>query len=154
MTSRREFRSTWWAWVVLSLRQAAWAPILVFVIHVTAIFCFDLYSLLPEFDIPMHVVGGIAIAYFWTACLRAAARLELHGAPSPLVFPPLVLGLTSLAAVVWEFAEFVADRQFGWQTQSGLPDTLLDLLMGLLGGAVWIGWSHCRSATTKGPPRA
>lgn len=128
----------WLTWTLTSLRRAAWAPALVFAIHLVALLGFDFYNLFPEFDIPMHFAGGVAIAYFCGVCYREAAPLGLLGQPSSNVFPPMILGLTSLAAVVWEFAEFVADRQFGTHTQPGLADTLLDLLMGLLGGIVVI----------------
>lgn len=138
--------AVWIAWVVTSLRRAAWAPILVFALHILAILVLDIYSRYPDFDVPMHFVGGAAIAYFFGACYRSADKLELLGRPSEIVFPPLILGLTSLAAVMWEFAEFVAERQFGIRTQPGLADTLLDLLMGLLGGIAWIAWSHRRTS--------
>lgn len=136
--------TVWLAWALTSMRRAAWAPVLVFAIHVAAILGFDIYNLLPEFDIPMHFAGGVAIAYFFGVCYREAAHLGLLGQPSATVFPPMILGLTSLAAVVWEFAEFVADHQFGMHTQPGLADTLLDLFMGLLGGLVLIAWMRRR----------
>lgn len=128
----------WLAWLIRSLRRAGWAPLAVFVFHVVVMLCFDLYGRLPEFDIPMHFLGGLVIAYFFTGCYRSALELELLGQPSAVLFPVLILSLTSLAAVVWEFAEFVADQQLGLHTQPSLADTMLDLLLGLLGGAVWI----------------
>ncbi len=134
----------WLTWAITSLRLAAWAPVLVFAIHLVAILGFDIYNQFPEFDIPMHFAGGVAIAYFFGVCYREAAHLGLLGQPSGAVFPPMVLGLTSLAAVVWEFAEFVAEHQFGLRTQPGLADTLLDLLMGLLGCLVLIAWMRRR----------
>ena len=139
----------WLAWAIASLRRAAWAPVLVFTIHVVAILSLDIYSRFPEFDIPMHFVGGVAIAYFFGQCYCMAARFELLGQPSAVVFPPMILGLTSLAAVVWEFAEFVADRQLGMHTQPNLADTLLDVLMGLLGGGAWIAWNHLRLRSAR-----
>ncbi|MFM9960414.1 MAG: hypothetical protein ACKV2Q_04230 [Planctomycetaceae bacterium] len=130
--------AVWLVWGIMSLRRGAWAPLLVFGIHVVGILCFDIYRAVPDFDIPMHFIGGVAIAHFFGMCYRTADRMRLLGEPSGVMFPPLILGLTSLAAVVWEFAEFLADRQFGLHTQPSLADTLLDLLMGLFGGAVWI----------------
>lgn len=138
--------SVWLAWAIDSLRRAAWAPVLVFVFHIMAIIGFNIYSRFPEFDIPMHFVGGVAIAYFFGGCYQAAAKRELLGQPAAVMFPPMILGLTCLAAVVWEFAEFLVEQWFGIRTQPSLADTLLDLLMGLLGGAIWITWKHRRSA--------
>lgn len=134
--------AVWLTWGITTLRRAAWAPVLVFSIHLVVLWGFDFYRHFPDFDIPMHFIGGAAIAHFFGISYRTAASLKLLGEPSAVVFPPMILGLTSLAAVVWEFAEFIADRQFGTMTQPGLADTLLDLLMGLLGGAVWIVGNH------------
>ena len=128
------------------MRRAAWAPVLVFSIHLVALWGFDIYRHFPEFDIPMHFAGGVAIAHFFGMSYRTAAQRRLLGEPSAVMFPPMILGLTSLAAVVWEFAEFIADRQFGTHSQPSLADTLLDLLLGLLGGAVWIVGNHLCSA--------
>ncbi|MBC7816291.1 MAG: hypothetical protein IAG10_05305 [Planctomycetaceae bacterium] len=141
--------AVWLSWGITSLRRAAWAPVLVFSIHIVAILSLDIYRLYPEFDIPMHFFGGVAIAHFFGMSYRNAARLRLLGEPSAVVFPPMILGLTSLAAVVWEFAEFIADQKFGMHTQPGLADTLLDLLMGLLGGAIWIAGNHLCSANIR-----
>jgi hypothetical protein len=137
--------AVWFAWAIVSLRRAAWAPVLVFVIHLVAILGFDIYSRFPEFDIPMHFVGGVAIAYFFGRSYRTAAERDLLGQPATVVFAPMILGLTCLAAVIWEFAEFVVDQRFGIRSQPGLADTMLDLLMGLLGGAIWIAWNRERS---------
>ncbi len=138
--------AVWLSWVITSLRRAAWAPVLVFSIHLVALLGFDLYRHFPDFDIPMHFIGGVAIAHFVGMSYRTAARMKLLGEPSAVMFPPMILGLTSLAAVVWEFAEFIADRQFGTLSQPSLADTLLDLLMGLFGGAVWMAGNHLCSA--------
>lgn len=130
--------AVWLTWAMDSLRRAAWAPIFVFALHVVAIVVFDIYRRFPEFDIPMHFAGGVAIAYFFGTCYRSADKLGLLGQPSVVVFPPMILGQTCLAAVVWEFAEFLVDKQFGVVTQPSLADTLLDLMMGLLGAVVWV----------------
>lgn len=130
--------AVWWIWVVETLRRSAWAPVSVFAIHVAGVWSVDIYSRFPDFDIIMHFAGGVAIAHFFGTSYHVAARSRLLGEPADVVVPPLILGLTSLAAVVWEFAEFLADRQFGTHSQPSLEDTLLDLLMGLLGGLVWI----------------
>ena len=102
--------AVWLSWAITSLRRAAWAPISVLMLHVVAVQCFDIYSRFPDFDMPMHFVGGAAIAHFFVACYRSASERELLGQPAAVVFPPMILGLTCLAAVVWEFAEFAGDR--------------------------------------------
>ncbi len=133
--------AVWLAWAMTSLRRAAWAPISVLAIHAVAVQCFDIYSRFPDFDMPMHFIGGVAIAHFFVVCYRSASERELLGHQATVMFPPMILGLTCLAAVVWEFVEFAADQQFGIHSQPSLADTMLDLLLGLLGGAVLITWS-------------
>lgn len=146
--------TVWLRWGITSLRRAAWAPVLVFSIHVVAILSLDIYRRFPDFDIPMHFFGGVAIAHFLGMSYRTADRMRLLGEPSAVVFLPMILGLTALAAVVWEFAEFIADQKFGMHTQPGLADTLLDLLMGLVGGAVWITGNHLCSTGLHRKDRA
>ncbi|MCX7420893.1 MAG: hypothetical protein NT013_15320 [Planctomycetia bacterium] len=126
------------SWFVASLQATAWAPIVVFCFHLFAMLVLDIYARVPDFDIPMHFVGGVAIAYFFGGCYRTALAFEFLGQPGKAVYAVVVLGMTALAAVVWEFAEFIADQTLGTYTQPGLPDTLLDLLMGLLGGIVFL----------------
>ena len=133
-----------WRWMLLSLRQAAWAPVAVLTIHVVASVGWNIYHWLPDFDIPMHFAGGLAIAYFFGGCYRVAMQFGLLGSPSQVVYPLTVFGLTCAAAVVWEFAEFLADHRFGIRSQTSLADTLLDLLMGMLGGIVLLMWQYKR----------
>jgi hypothetical protein len=40
--------------------------------------------------------------------------------------------------VFWEFAEYVYDRAFGTRHQLSLDDTLLDMLLGIIGGGVFL----------------
>ena len=132
------------SWSVASLRAAAWAPIAVFSFHLFAMLVLDAYAWWPDFDIPMHFAGGVAIAYFFAGCYRSALAFEFLGQPSKVVYAVAVFGMTAVAAVVWEFAEFIADHTLGSHTQPGLADTLLDLLMGLLGGIVFLGTYYRR----------
>ena len=131
------------SWLIASLRATAWAPIAVFGFHLFAMLVLNVYAKVPDFDIPMHFVGGVAIAYFFGGSYRTALNHDLIGQPAKVVYAVIVLGMTALAAVVWEFAEFLADQTLGTHTQPSLPDTLLDLLMGLLGGIVFLA-SHYR----------
>ena len=47
-----------------------------------------------------------------------------------------------MAAVLWEFAEFIFDNVFYLSIQRSLEDTLGDLFFGLLGGVVGFFWSY------------
>jgi len=119
--------------------RAGWAPLLVFLMHGTlAGWVFDIYTLHPRFDVPMHVLGGFAIAYFLTACVAAVPREVIEQSARPLAEAVVVIGLTITAAVGWEFAEYVSDNLLGTHLQHGLDDTMRDMAFGILGGLVFV----------------
>lgn len=115
----------------------AWAPILVFLVHTVMAFASRIYAIWPKVDIPAHVLGGVAIAYFVTGCFSFVPASTLGGHARKIIGVLLIVGLTSTAAVLWEFAEYFADSTFGTKWQRGLVDTLLDLALGMAGGAGW-----------------
>lgn len=100
----------------------------------------------PSLDIPMHFLGGIAIAYFFHHAAIAAPRFGLTRASDTVTHCVLVFALTCSSTVFWEFAEFVSDRFFGTHAQLGLEDSLGDMLMGSLGGSAFLAiYTFCRS---------
>ena len=122
-----------------SLRRAGWAPTLVFVAHMILWHGVGAYAAFPPLDAPMHLLGGLAIAFFlWTA-YSISARSGTFGRPNTSAIAVLTLTSTATSAVLWELAEYLSDRFLGTNTQKGLEDTLLDLLLGLVGGAIFVG---------------
>lgn len=119
-------------------RRAAWPPALVFLAHVVASLVFQAYTRLPSLDIAMHLLGGCAIACCFARALEVVAREHAAARLDARMRVLLVFALTTTAAVVWEFAEFVSDRTTGTSAQVGLEDTLLDLALGMLGGAAYL----------------
>jgi len=127
-----------------TLRRAGWAPTLVFAAHVWFCHGLNAYETFPRIDIPMHLLGGAAIAFFlWTA-ICAGVSSGILGRPNRLGIAALAFTSTVSCAVFWEFAEFLSDRYFGTHTQAGLEDTLLDMLFGVVGGAVFVGIASFR----------
>jgi hypothetical protein len=122
---------------VSTIRRVGWLPIAVFLAHEICAHVIDAYRIWPSVDIPLHLLGGFAIAYFSSGAVRVFAERGLIREPDPLVHVMLVLALACTAAVFWEFAEWTADRAIGTGSQLGLDDTMLDLLMGVLGGATF-----------------
>lgn len=62
-------------WIENSLREAAWAPLLVVGIHVMALRVFNTYKRFPYLDLPMHFFGGIVMAFFFhRASINASAQ--------------------------------------------------------------------------------
>ena len=121
-----------------SLREAGWAPVLVFTIHAIAALAFDVYSYMPRFDIPMHFVGGAAMAFFLHRTCLNASIMNIIAPHHPLTHRVLVITGTITVAVFWEFAEFIFDQTMGAATQAGLGDTLGDLLFGILGAGFFL----------------
>ena len=131
-------------WLGKCLRQAAWAPLAVFVFYVVAAKGFDAYIRYPWLDMPTHFVGGAAITYFFLVGI-AQSEAQLGPIPRPVQLA-LSLGLTAITAVVWEFLEFASDVALGTKMNLGVSDTLSDLFFGLLGGVVVIA---CYRKTTR-----
>jgi len=136
--------------LVESLRRAGWAPALVFAAHMILWRGVGAYEAFPPLDTPMHLLGGLAIAFFlWTA-YSIAARSGALGQPNSTAIAALTLTSTVASAVLWEFAEYLSDRYLGTNTQKGLEDTLLDLLLGLVGGAIFVGAAWIRRKRNQG----
>jgi hypothetical protein len=104
-----------------------WAPIAVIVLHLTL----AEFGLTDRLDHLLHFLGGASISYF---LYRLIASLPSHSIRKPLHY---LLAFTSActAAVFWEFAEFASDRFLNTTIQQTLPETVLDLLFGVLGAA-------------------
>jgi hypothetical protein len=127
------------SWSLDAVRRGGWPAIAVFTVHVIASRGLHAYLRFPSLDIPMHFLGGAAIAYFFHRASLAASSHGIVG-PSPAgTHSVLVFALTSTAAVFWEFAEFLTDRYFGTHAQLGLDDTLSDMLLGICGGITFLG---------------
>jgi hypothetical protein len=142
--------SGWSGFVRESLRSAGWAPALVFAAHVVASRGFDAYRCFPPLDLPMHLVGGAAISFFFARSYDIAARRELLGSPAPWLSLVVAGALAVCAGLFWEFAEFLSDRLFGTRAQLGLGDTLLDMALGCLGSFSYLALSGAAGAARRG----
>ena len=110
----------------------------VFLLHALLSLGLDGYTRFPPLDLPMHFLGGVAIAYFFSwgfdllppCAIAAEWRTRLRLA--------LVSAWTATAAVSWEFAEFTSDALFDTGSQKSLEDTLLDMALGIAGGVFFL----------------
>ena len=93
-------------------------------------------------DIPLHIIGGVALGLLWVWLLQLDSVKAALGAPSPLLVSVTVIGFALLGSFVWEIAEFSF-----WQLLPNyataakfysptVTDVLSDLTFGLLGGAL------------------
>lgn len=111
-------------------------PILVFLLHAAAMIFLDVYRYFPSFDIPMHFLGGLVIAISLSLLLNEFQKNKYIGKLKPLARITIVVCGTVTIAVLWEFHEFLLDQWLGTATQAGIADTMGDLALGMLGGAV------------------
>jgi hypothetical protein len=123
-----------WSPIIRRLaREAAWAPAAVLVLHLVA---GALFGHEPVVDPVMHLLGGIAAAYFFRRASSIAGLLL--GAPTRLGSDLLAFGLTSAAALFWEIGEFALDRLARTNTQGDLGNTMRDLIFGVTGAIVYL----------------
>tara|TARA_B100000315_G_C14185812_1_gene411060 strand:+ start:186 stop:587 length:402 start_codon:yes stop_codon:yes gene_type:complete len=96
-------------------------------------FFLELYAIFPWFDILMHIIGGmsVAFAYFFTLKYFERRRYLKLNTFFMLLF---VVSLVALTAVLWEFYEFILTFVTGMSFQGNLQDTISDFFFGILGG--------------------
>lgn len=126
--------NNFYQWIICSIRKGIWPPLVLFTIHMAAYFLFDIYDYFVSFDIPMHYLGGVCITYFYIQTVICAKEYNLIGRPSSTVIILLIFLLTCTTTIFWEFAEWSMDEFLHTTTQVSLDDTLLDMLLGILGG--------------------
>lgn len=132
----------WITWIVDTLRESAWAPIGVFGLYWVGL-TFDLYQLFPPLDIPTHFLGGVVITYFYRSAIRHSQKLA-GDIPLPI---QILFAITSAGTttIFWEFYENFADTFLHTSMVRGLQDTIMDLLVGLLGALVFSVFYRSRS---------
>ena len=121
------------AWIMDTLREAAWAPLVVFISYLVAK-SFQLFLIFPPLDIPTHFLGGVAITYFYRVAIKNTQR-RVGKIPFPIqvMFAFICTGTT---AIFWEFYEYISDVLFDTQMVRGVTDTTVDFFVGLLGALV------------------
>ncbi|MAG11168.1 hypothetical protein CMI44_02555 [Candidatus Pacearchaeota archaeon] len=109
-------------------------PIGVFFFSLFIDYAFNAYVLFPWVDIPMHLLGGVSVGYMSVLFLRFFREENLLIIKNKFIFVLIVVFSVSFIAILWEFWEFLTDYFFQVSSQPGLEDTMLDFLMGMLGG--------------------
>ena len=115
------------------MREAVWAPLSVLGFYLLGL-NFHLFKLFPAIDIPTHFIGGVAITYFYRSAIRNSQGIVgvIHNSIQTL----LAFTCTGTTIILWEFYENLFDFFFGTHMVRGLEDTILDMLMGLLGALI------------------
>jgi hypothetical protein len=123
-------------WIAQTLRQAAWAPLLVLGPVVIGEAIFNAFTRFPWIDIPAHFFGGIAVTYFFW-CASANAQ-SIAGHVPKVSYAVFAFGCTASMALLWEIFEFLLDRFLGTHMQHGPRDTLSDIFFGLAGSVAYL----------------
>ena len=129
MTNRQQLIT----WIFATLREATWAPLIVFGFYIIGL-AFQLFKLFPPLDIPTHFIGGVAITYFYRSAIQNSQRI-VGAIPLPIQIL-LAITCTGTTIILWEFYENLFDFFFGTHMVRGLEDTILDMFLGLLGALV------------------
>ena len=124
-------------------RRAFWLPTLVLAVH-GALALVEGYDRFIPLDVLMHLAGGMAVAWCFARALDVLVGHGFVRLPERPVWDVLVIALTATAAVVWEFAEWSSDFFVGTRSQRGLDDTMLDMLLGVVGGLVFLAARRLR----------
>lgn len=100
------------------------------------------------YDLLLHFLGGIWVAIAANKFLRGSTSLTFTRLN--LARPLFILAFVALVGVSWEIYEFTIDELFFeeralWRAQNGNTDTMTDLMMDLLGGAVVVVYMTYRS---------
>lgn len=93
----------------------------------------DIYNKYKPFDRYLHVFGGFTFGLFSYSLIAKTI--------TPIVEPRLYVTLFIIAlglaiSALFEIAEFIIDSIFNSQSQSGLKDTNVDLICGLIGAII------------------
>ena len=120
-------------WMSITLREAAWAPLSILAFYGIGL-SLHLYELFPPLDLPSHLLGGVAITYFFRSAIKNSQRI-VGDIPIPIqiIFAFTCTGTT---IIFWEFYENLLDLFFDTHMVRGLEDTIVDMFLGLLGALV------------------
>lgn len=110
------------------------------VVHILATEFF-LYWTYPWLDIPMHALGGVVVAL----CFLTFCNIYTQGTYQKGLL--ITLGVVLGVGILWEIFEFV--NQLGGPELDYVQDTLLDLVMDIVGGC--IGYLCARASMLRGP---
>lgn len=111
-----------------------------FVIHEYFVRVIDIYAVIPWFDIPAHIGGGMTIAY--AAAYAATKIFDIQVKKNNWLFHcTFALAITALFAIIWEWYEFLYDVTFGTAYQPSISDIMYDMAFGLLGALVYACWA-------------
>jgi hypothetical protein len=97
---------------------------------------FGFYSIFPFLDIPLHLIGGAAIANTFILIFKSWENKSLISIKDKPIYVLLIVSIVALFATLWEFWEFVMTQITNSVWQGNLQDTMKDFSLGLIGGLI------------------
>lgn len=110
-------------------------PLLVFLLHILALYS-GLYANIPKLDNLLHFLGGMSIAAAALSFIAYAKHVHMMEIHTWWLRIFLTLALVALAAVDWEFMEYILDHTVGSHIQGNVTDTMSDIVLALCGGGI------------------
>lgn len=110
-------------------------PILIFTTAMLLRY-FGFYSIFPFLDIPLHLIGGAAIANTFILIFKSWENKSLISIKDKPIYVLLIVSIVALFATLWEFWEFVMTQITNSVWQGNLQDTMKDFSLGLIGGLI------------------
>lgn len=115
------------------LKILAGSLILLFLVNLVGMKA-NLYYIFPWFDILTHAMGGFSLGVL-SLIISGAWEGKYHSGHIILT----ILLVTLAGGIGWEAIEFNLDRLVGAELQMGVLDTLLDIIMDLVGAFIAYG---------------
>jgi hypothetical protein len=128
---------------IARIARALAFPALVYLMHLVLAKATNYYIEFPWVDMPMHFVGGAAIAYGIDVLLAGNSRVR-----TPYLITLLVASVA--AALLWELGEFTQDQLRDGNSQVGVKNTLRDIFFGALGSATYVSLLAFKQRLSKG----
>lgn len=111
-------------------------PIFVYIFQYFAEVFFAMYQRYPNFDIPMHFLGGLSMAITGFYLIKIAENYQWIRITNKLLCIFIIVCFVAFVATLWEFHEFLMDFYLGTHMQVNEADTMLDMFLGVFGALV------------------
>jgi hypothetical protein len=116
-------------WYTFSMRKILTSLVLILGTYLISRYIFEpanLYYELPWLDIPMHIIGGYLVTYFFIAC---AWYYKI-----PFQYTAFIVSL-SVVMILWEIYEYMRGAVL-YDMTSDYVDSLKDIAIGFIGGYI------------------
>lgn len=115
-------------------------PVLIFLFAVLGVYAFSIifswYDAIPWLDSPLHFFGGLWAGLFFFFLFGNMFSENSSHPMERVKILIMAVGFTGLLGIFWEFYEFIMDNSLALLMQPSIGDTMKDLFLDILGGAV------------------